>query len=568
MPQDTRNQWFPLVRDLTLKLVRFPSVTNTPGEVAFAQHLHGLLAAHPYFQANPGHLRIERAPDDPRGRSNVFALVHGGPRAIVLTGHYDIVSIENYGDLAPYACLPEALLPRLIADLEAGARSEADQLAIQDLRSGDYLPGRGALDMKSGLAAGVALLFHLAELDARPGSLLLVATPDEEQTSQGMRAAAARLPSLAGEWGQELLAAINLDSTTDRGDGSAGRAIFLGSVGKLLPSVYVVGRDTHAGAPFDGVSANLLAAEITRRIECSPDLADMAAGEAAPPPVCLKQADLKLHYDVTTPAAAWCYYNLLTYSWTPTQALAKIVRSVQEALDTAMAELQERARRYATLTGSPVAVPSWRPQALTFAELKRRALDRSADAAHGLAELHARLADDPEIDLPTCCLRTTELLWKLSGLTGPAAVVGLAALYYPRVSLGDTDQRHTRLRAAVVRQAAALARETGAAIRLRPFFPGISDMSFLGGADAPEELELVAANTPAWGTRIRFDYGALSAAAGAGRGLPVVNVGPWGRDYHQRSERVYMPYAFDTLPELVWRIAGDLLAGTGDKMTG
>src|SRR5258706_10955496 len=293
MPHDTPDHWFPLVRDLTLKLVRFPSITNTPGEVAFAQHLYTLLAAHPYFQANPGHLRIERAPDDPRGRSNVFALVRGGPRTVVLTGHYDVVSIENYGDLAPYACLPEALLPRLVAELEAGAQGEADQLALQDLRSGDYLPGRGALDMKSGLAAGMALLFRLAELDERPGSLLLIATPDEEQTAQVMRGAAARLPSLAQEWGLEPVAAINLDSTTDRGDGRDGQVIYMGSVGKLLPSVYVVGRDTHAGAPFDGVNANLLAAEITRRIECSPELADMAAGEVAPPPVCLKQADLK-----------------------------------------------------------------------------------------------------------------------------------------------------------------------------------------------------------------------------------------------------------------------------------
>src|SRR5258706_376353 len=354
MPHDTPDHWFPLVRDLTLKLVRFPSITNTPGEVAFAQHLYTLLAAHPYFQANPGHLRIERAPDDPRGRSNVFALVRGGPRTVVLTGHYDVVSIENYGDLAPYACLPEALLPRLVAELEAGAQGEADQLALQDLRSGDYLPGRGALDMKSGLAAG----------------------------------------------------------------------------------------------------------------------------EVAPPPVCLKQADLKAHYDVTTPAAAWCYYNLLTYSWAPSEALAKIVRSVQEALDAAMAELRTRMRRYAALTGSPIVAPSWQPRVLTFAELKRRAIERAgADTERALAELDARLADDLDVDLPTYCLRTTELLWKLSGLTGPAVVVGLASLYYPRVSVGETDRRHVGLREAATRQIATLAHEMDVTVRLRPFFPAISDMS-------------------------------------------------------------------------------------------
>jgi arginine utilization protein RocB len=54
--------------------------------------------------------------------------------------------------------------------------------------------------------------------------------------------------------------------------------------------------------------------------------------------------------------------------------------------------------------------------------------------------------------------------------------------------------------------------------------------------------------------RIGFDYSCARELD-----LPVINVGPWGRDYHQRLERVYMPYSFGVLPELVWRITGDLL---------
>ena len=36
---------------------------------------------------------------------------------------------------------------------------------------------------------------------------------------------------------------------------------------------------------------------------------------------------------------------------------------------------------------------------------------------------------------------------------------------------------------------------------------------------------------------------------------PVVNIGPWGRDYHQKWERVHMPYAFDVLPDLIYEAA-------------
>ena len=46
-------------------------------------------------------------------------------------------------------------------------------------------------------------------------------------------------------------------------------------------------------------------------------------------------------------------------------------------------------------------------------------------------------------------------------------------------------------------------------------------------------------------------------------GLPCINLGPWGRDYHQWLERVHMPYSFGVLPELVWDITQALL--TADR---
>jgi len=272
--------------------------------------------------------------------------------------------------------------------------------------------------------------------------------------------------------------------------------------------------------------------------------------------VCLRHADLKPGYDVTTPPAAWCYYNQLTHGWLPSEVLATYAELARGALEEVLGELHKRARRYAELAGESPDIQVWRPRVLMFAELRRLALDRGgSEAERALAELTTRLEEDRSIDIPLFCRRLTEVLWGYSGLAGPAAVVGMAMLAYPCVSVGETNARHVRLREAVIRQAEALSRETGEAIRLRPFFPGISDMSFLGGADTREGLNIMAANTPAWGSRIRFDYGVVRALD-----LPVINVGPWGRDHHQRLERVYMPYSFGVLPELLWRIAEELLA--------
>ena len=145
-------------------------------------------------------------------------------------------------------------------------------LALNDLESGDYLPGRGLLDMKAGLAAGIAVL----EAHEGDGNLLLVATPDEEDRSAGMRAAAPQIEALAAEQGLDITLAINLDSIADDGDGSFGRSIAFGSIGKLLLTAFVVGREAHACYPFQGINANYLAGALLDRFECAPELAELS----------------------------------------------------------------------------------------------------------------------------------------------------------------------------------------------------------------------------------------------------------------------------------------------------
>ncbi len=124
-----------------------------------------------------------------------------------------------------------------------------------------------------------------------------------------------------------------------------------------------------------------------------------------------------------------------------------------------------------------------------------------------------------------------------------------------------TSPRSGRFLEAIEHQAGEINLMTGnPPVGMRPFFPGISDLSFFGSHVSPAEMEFLAANSPAWDSRTGFDFPAVT-----GLRLPVCNLGPWGRDYHQRTERVYMPYAFETLPELLWRLVFDFLENPGSN---
>src|SRR5205814_2055728 len=136
-----------------------------------------------------------------------------------------------------------------------------------------------------------------------------------------------------------------------------------------------------------------------------------------------------------------------------------------------------------------------------------------------------------------------EHLWRASGLAGPAAILGFASLPYPSVYLGNDSEREATVRHAIIEEIERSRAELGVSLGVRGFFQGISDMSFLGRSDR-SELAFIAENTPPWGTGIRWDLDRDVTA-----GLPTINVGPWGRDFHQRLERVQVAYSFGVLPE-------------------
>ena len=147
-------QTFDRSLDILFELIRIESVNPTlvsggAGEQAIAEHLFSLLESEG--------IRSELQPVAP-GRFNVLAAVQGsspGPR-VLLNGHLDTVSIAG---------MKQPLVPVL---------------------SEGRVYGRGAQDMKGGVAAAVAALLALSRnRDDWKGEVVLAAVADEEDLSLG-----------------------------------------------------------------------------------------------------------------------------------------------------------------------------------------------------------------------------------------------------------------------------------------------------------------------------------------------------------------------------------------------
>ena len=537
-------------RAFSLEFTSWPSVTGTPDEARFATRLTELVRALPCFAGRPEDVLLAPIPNDPLGRANVIALARGrGSRTVLLAGHFDTVSVEDYGDLKDFAGQAEALRAGLVARLSA---SGENPLALSDLEGGDFLPGRGLLDMKSGVAAGLAVLEAFASDPNREGNLVLVATPDEEDRSAGMRAAADLLPELLARNGLDVALGINLDAICDNGNGTAGRVVTFGCIGKLLLSALIIGKEAHAAYPLSGVNAAYLAAELTAELEFAPELGEDGAGALASPPTVLGSRDLKGAYDVTIPGAVWSFWNVLVHERRAAQVMETAITLARQAADRAGERMAERVARLRL----PVDMtPDWRSiPVLTYAQVAQAARERDAGFGGRFAALAETLRTSADLDLPTRSRRLFEEVWSGSGLSGPAIVLGFGSMPYPAIHWPDAPDLEAAIRGAM----AATAKRFGVSIGATPFFPAIADMSFLGPVDAADLAE-AARQTPIWGSSIQWD---LTGAPTPG--FPLVNIGPWGRDYHHWLERVHAPYAFEVLPSLIQETVRRVL-GAGAK---
>lgn len=485
-----RNDLAARARDIALTLTAWPSVTGSSAEAELAPRLAALLAP-------VGQSWTEAIPGDPR--SNVFALKRGrGRRTIVLTGHFDVVPVEDYGTLKPLAFAPERLLPEIVRRLR---ETGENPLALADFESGEFLPGRGLLDMKAGLAAGIAAM----EAYSGSANLLFVGVSDEEDRSTGARAAVPLLRQIARHHDLDIELVINLDAISDQGDGAGGRVVALGSIGKQLLTAFVAGKEAHACYPQDGVNAAYLGGELLAEFELAPELAETSGDEIAAPPTALHAKDLKSGYNVTTPAQSWLYWNTLQHR-----------RPAGDVFDIALMLARRAMARAARKTGRDIPV-------MSYAELCRRVPQDAVEArARDIATQH-------RLDLPERAKLLTQFVWEKAGLSGPAVVMGFGSIPYPAVSLTNGG-----LEDAIV---AAVKPFGAGAVR---YFPGISDMSFFG--EPSGDLSAAAANTPHWGTSFLMPESA---------GYPCINIGPWGRDYHHWLERLHAPYAFDILPRVL-----------------
>lgn len=541
------------VLDLTKHLVSMNSIVNTNGETVIAHAVYSLLSSHPYFSEHPSHLTIEQTTNDHHERYNVLAFVKGtkkpSRRTVVLMGHMDTVGVDDFNKYQEEAFKPDEWMATLQDEVIPDTVKE-------QLQSGDWLFGRGVLDMKSGVSSNIYLLQYYAEHpEELAGNLVLVAECDEEDGSHGILSAIKTLKKWKKDHGFEYVSAINADFVAPRYEGDPNRYIYKGTAGKLLPTFYITGTETHVGACFEGLDPNYIAAELTKQINYNPELCDESQGEITAPPVSLKQSDLKPTYSAQTALAALTYYNFFIHSWSPKDVLEKLKGEARTAFAHAMTAYDARYKRFCEKTGDTYEPVQSNVRVLDYEEMEHYLIkEYGTEYTAHMETFKQNVLNDTSLDTRMFSTQVVEEAWKWMPTKEPTIIIFYSSLYSPRVELNGKTEDERILLEALDKAVDMIQPAYEHPIVTKPFFPYISDMSFVAISDDEEGIHAVTSNNPGWGTKHYVQYDDVREL-----NIPVINIGPYGMDAHSKLERMEMTYSMEILPNLTKEVIENVL---------
>lgn len=597
------------------ELVAIPSISNTKEESLAADYLAKSLAEQDYFRANPGLCGQFPIEGDPLGRTVAYGLVRGnGRRTVILTGHYDVVDTEEYGEFRKYAYDVDAWKNASGPELE-GLLEMLTPEAREDFCSGEWLFGRGVNDMKGGLAVGLAVTgwFGGRVLEGRglEGNILFLSVPDEEAYSAGMRGAVPLFVDLARRYDLDYACLLDLEPCFDEG---GGQQVFIGSVGKMLPAVLVQGAKAHVVEAFKGLNAVGVLARLFLETELAPEFAEVCEGELCPPPTWFNLRDRKEGYDVSVPLRAGGYMSVLGFQKTAETLMERLVELGRKAFSEYLARMEGQRRALEEMQGGGedgaeaagdcgsgaadraeaagncssgmddrgghcgsaaygVEIPGGRPSGVPcetvppYSVLEYRELADYCVGKYG-SEAFADWQREQQREAgemiragrwsyPQATLELMDRLLTWSKITAPVMVLSYAPPYYPAY---HSDHLPGRAGAGSALFDLLDLAAAGYGVRLEKgnYFCGISDLSYCGGGEGPG-LEGYAANSPMWGGLYSMDSEAMKQFC-----APALLFGPVGRDAHQMGERVKAASLLEEVPSVLIKFIEQMFANGGE----
>lgn len=541
------------LKELAIELVKVQSISNTKGEIDMANLVYDKLAKLDYYKENPSHLHLVPVNDE-LGRFCVCALMKSKnqtEKTLLTLSHLDTVGVDDAGNLKEYIFDANKYTEKLKENIDS-----LDEDSKKDLLSGEWLFARGIMDMKTGLAIQMSLIEYFSQLEDLKGNILLVAVADEEANSAGAISVVPYINKILEKENLKPIAVLNCEPDFSLYKGDDNKYIYTGSCGKLLPGFFVVGKEVHVGEILSGMNANLIASELITRLELNTDLCDEIGEDVTMPPTCLKYKDNKNEYNVQTPISSIIYYNLQTFKITPKEVLEELKTVCEEAILASKEKVNKARIKYEKITKGKYIAKNidLDIKVLTFDELYKQVLrDNGKEFELHLESKIKCWLKDKSMDERDLSSAIVSEVHKFSKDRNPTIIIFFAPPYYPNVGINNELELDKKLLKVVDNIIEYSKEEYDIDIKKQNYFQGLSDLSYFRLENEKDIINFLGPNMPI----IKYKY-KLPLEEIKKLNVPVVNLGPHGKDAHKFTERILVDYSYDILPRLIKKIVMDI----------
>lgn len=511
------------VLSLLYRLINTRSDSGTIHEKQMEKLLVEEIGQMPYFANHQEYFGTSLIEGDYLGRSIVWALHDiGASKTVILLSHYDTVDLTTYGDF-------DGLDPELVkTQLEHSLTCRPDT-EFND----EWIYGRGSCDMKAGIAINLQKLYESTN-SPKGVNLLFVSVPDEETQSAGMRSATALLVSLKKRY--HLTYELSILTEPHEREFPNQFTISTGSVGKIMPVIMTKGMPSHSGVAYSGLNSISIAMEIVKAIELNTEMGDSYQKKMTPPPAFLNLYSIKKSYDVTTPEFTVAYFNWLFLKGDLEVKFAQLKELCKWSLEDAINQFNYSYNEYLRKQAKPsyCECMEFNFEILFLEELKMRVKDKlDIEATYENLRKENHALADHEFTI----LYMQKLLEALD-VNYPVVVIGLLPPFYPVV---ESESYYLEILKEPLENF-MLSRELE--LIHNSYFMGISDLSYMKPSkfDPSQALN----NMPVYQRSYNLNYDEIKTLD-----VDVLHLGPWGKDLHQKTERVYLKDIVETVPDML-----------------
>ncbi len=274
---------------------------------------------------------------------------------------------------------------------------------------------------------------------------------------------------------------------------------------------------------------------LAKELELNEAFIEEVDGEKTPPPISLMQRDLKEEYSVQSPQAAVTMYNVLYMK----QSIDEINEKLILAAERAKKNIIDHYYKKASFFLKEDQKSSFKPDVtvLTYEQLYQEAVARfGKEEVKRRQNLLMKQRDQGDRDFSTALVQDLAALCKD---ISPLIVLFYSPPFYPSVS-----SHNDPFIKGISQYAADYARqEFSMELQTQEYFTGLSDLSFIGPVSTKSSIQQLVAQMPIQGRGFNLPSNLMESVT-----MPIINIGPLGKDPHQWTERLELTYSFEKLP--------------------